>query len=285
MMRNVFFPAAAWLVFLAVVGAAGRVPGDDVSEPLKSRYPTGSIYLSATTIHDLWVLLNNKEKFADLCKQPPPGETTLEALRAFLNEHPQKRVPEFLAFLQLDFVHGQALFKNLADNDGAIQSVTWSKQEVRDIAVFCDEFLRRLRDLEKLRKEINSGFARLGETWRRLEAAKKDTMLPDQRVAPLLDGFRALIRKRSDELDELKTKDHDTQQRIEAFKTKYDELNSKINLEFGDGGAHVAEILRRKHESAIRSFEEATGERHSTASVRPRDQSELPYLLERRDRE
>src|SRR6516165_5525716 len=122
----------------SVTTTSGEVTPSPIEE-IKAKYAFGSIYLTYIPINDMINLLNDEQKFKSLSMKPPPGEKILTMFRAFLEKNREKNMSDAVAFLQLDLNFGKAGYKKLADKDGVIRAVAWTKDEVEAIAIFVDK--------------------------------------------------------------------------------------------------------------------------------------------------
>lgn len=194
---------------------------------LRSKYDTGSMYLTYIPLNDMRHILNDEEKFAKLSPTLPYEETLL-AFKTFLDGKRERHMNESLAFVQLNLNTGKAGFKRISDTDAAISSIAWSETEVWGIAVFSDEVLNGLRRCDEVHRSISRRNASLPKAWKALEDLSKDPHVSAVRTAGLARDFKSLVTQRPEELKAFQLKSPSVYTAIQQFSTGYDSCVAEL---------------------------------------------------------
>jgi hypothetical protein len=196
-------------------------------DELKGVYTFGSIYLTYIPINDLTHLLNEERKYNQLVATWSKAEA-LQQLRTFLNDERQPNMNEAIAFIQLDLKTEEAGFKKISDRNGTITKISWTGTTVKEVGWFSDRFLKRLVDFEDKHSSLVAGLTTVDKAWTDLGTFREDPFIPTRRMVTLDRDFKSLIERKSDELQDLKSRDHVAYAAIQDFSTKYDRTRAAL---------------------------------------------------------
>jgi len=227
---NIFITVAAALVLSNLCAAQPVSSNTDCPSPeeLQRKYAEGCIYLTYIPLNDLTQLLNDKEKFDELCKQPP-GRQILTVFRSFLNQHREVRLNQALAFLQLNLLAGKGGYKEMSDQDGAIKAPAWTKEEVHGIGCFCDRFLGEMVAYANTFVAIEEGTMPLINAWQEIRRVQINPMIAKHRAATMTRAFGFQVKSRTGELNALRRQNPDAFNSIDQFRQRYEQSFEALN--------------------------------------------------------
>ena len=192
---------------------------EDEGKALLQKYTWGFILLTPDDLMDIHYMIINKPSLKELIQSENPNGLNLLA-----------------SFLQRTVLNGSIKFTNLVieltkmragfiighSNVGTINPLNWIADEVYNIAVWCDNYLRNIISLYNVESKMRSGEFEIREIWGKVKEIENNEYISSMKTARLKSNLRSYIDLNQETFGELKEQDQETYMELKKFRENYD---------------------------------------------------------------
>lgn len=213
------------LDILSCSNAVGQTRTTAILARLKTTYGD-RLYLTYIPISDLICILSDGGRREYLATKN--GEKTVGALENFLLPYRGKPQNQSIAFMVIELDRPRAGFKLANDFTAGINPISWSPDDIVQVANICDKYFMGQLALQEIKREVASNTVPIDRAWQRMQNLTKNPYIGAESLSPAEEAFRKLIDQRPTELKEMSNRKIFAD--IEAFKSKFDEsIKKKAN--------------------------------------------------------